>query len=470
VDEHSNFLKSILQPERSLLKKKSLNSHCQSLLIVAGILLAFTIIMIFNNFNDDYSRKGTDPYLSETIIENSFMIHNTSIPQMISGSELITFYGANSANDDNASAINAALTSSSRVVVPEGSFRIQSAIRLRNGVTLEGTRGSSKIIIDDTFSKGPYFPANEFAIFNEHFSSNFNSETADTLTIRGITFVMKTTEAVIESILGLGNAKNVILEDCDFIIENTASVEGNNLDLYAACKGVTVRNCYFKNDTGARVGCSVQVRCLTEDPLNVNNETCDVLIESNTFDKNGNDEVVAVYGCNGQVRNVTVQNNVIRAYGQVPDIMVSAFTGESTATLKDVFITGNQITADDIIFTVILIGRANDSTRMLDTVQVAGNNIQAKDTNQGNTFIIFSNDIPNKTNILIDSNTIKNTSSNPITAAVFGPGTVSNNTIEGNFDVSINLATSAYGNTIINNQSGDAIENIPNIANNIILN
>jgi hypothetical protein len=390
-------------------------------------------------------------------------------------STLITAYGASTERADNADAINKAINSASLVVIPEGIYKIQSAVRLENGLTLEGTRGSSIILIDDTFKKGRYFPENEFAILNKDFSQSYDGGTVDRhITIRGITFVMnKTNTDSIATILGLANVENVIIEDCDFIIENNR-ITGNNIDLYAACKNVTISNCFIKNDTGAEYGAGIMVRCLTDDGYDTDNETAGVLIENNSLEKNGNDEAIAVWGCVGQVRDVVVQNNSIEAYGRVPDVIIDAFAGEfnrySTARTENVVFDGNTITTEDIAYTIFQVGQNTDTVSRLDNVSITNNTINAKVSATGYTTVIKSYGQDNYTNILIDSNRITNTGSVNICYGISGKGMVSNNEINGLFNASIAYGATSYQNTINDNTKGAAFENVAYVDSNIINN
>jgi hypothetical protein len=351
---------------------------------------------------------------------------------------LVTKYGANTRLADNSIAINAAIADNDKVIIPEGSFSIQSTVILKNGLTFQGTRGSSKIVINDTFNKGPYLPENEFAIINQDFSKTYSDTTADDITIRGITFIMsENANDSIATILGLANIKNLVIEDCDFIIESDL-ISGNNLDLYAGCKNVKITDNFFKNDTGAEAGCEIMVRCLTANGAVIDNETTNVLIENNRFDKNGNDEVIAVWGCVGKVSNVTVRNNEIYTYGRVPDVIISAFAGEdnaySTAKAEYIVFDSNHITTDSIVGTVFQIGQKTDSISVLDNVKIINNTIEAQVTTTGVSNIIKSINQPNYMNITIKSNTITNTGRVSIDYGINGKGAISNNVITGLFN------------------------------------
>ncbi|MFA7078344.1 MAG: hypothetical protein WC147_08060 [Syntrophomonas sp.] len=387
---------------------------------------------------------------------------------------IITAYGASSDLADNSAAINKAIARNNNVIIPEGSFSIQSMVKLKNGLTIQGTRELSKIVIDDTFNVGNYFPESEFAIMNADFSKTYNATTADEITIRGITFVMTNNNpASITTILGFANIKKLTIEDCDFIIENHL-ISGNNMDLYAGCKNVVIRDCYFKNDTGAAAGCGIMVRCFTADGALFDNETANVLIENNKFDKNGNDEVVAVWGGIGQVRDVTVRRNEINTYGRVPSVIISAFAGErnafSTARAENITFADNHIVTDSIAATVIQVGQKTDNVAELNNIKIINNTIAAQVQETGLSNVIKSINQPQHNNIIIDSNTITNTGSINIAYGINGKGEVSNNVINGLFNASIANGDRSYGNTINNNLEGAAIENVRNAEKNIINN
>jgi hypothetical protein len=389
----------------------------------------------------------------------------------------ITLFGADTAKEDNATAINAAIQDSSHVTVPGGEFSIQSNIVLKSGLYLEGTSGLSKIVIDDTFKKNVYFPGNEFAIFNSGFAQSYNEATAAEITLKGITFVLtKSTINPIQTIMGFGNVKSLVIENCDFICQGNI-ITASNLDLYAACKNVTIRNCTFKNDTGADSGGCIWVRNFTSDGANLDNETANILIEGNSFEKNCGDEVIAVWGLAGQVRNVDVKNNTIRTYGTKPALVTAIFGGEfdryATAIAKDIVFEGNKITTDDFGGAVVQVGQPTDQISKVDNVKVINNTINAKVSATGVANAIKLINQPNYTNLSIMYNTINNTGTVKLNYGIVGAGPsseVSNNTVNGAFNAGIANCHKALLNKVNNNLSGAAFENCLNVDSNEVTN
>lgn len=389
----------------------------------------------------------------------------------------ITLFGADTAQEDNAAAINAAILDSNYVTVPAGSFSIQSNIMLKNGLYLEGTRGLSKIIINDTFKKNIYFPANEFAIFNSSFAKTYNDATSEEITIKGISFYLtKNTINPIQTIMGFGNVKKLVIENCDFICQGN-TITANNLDLYASCKNVTIRNCTFKNDTGADTGGCIWVRNFTTDGTNLNNETANVLIESNTFEKNCGDEVIAVWGLAGQVRNVNVKNNTIKTYGTKPALVTAIFGGEfnkyATAIAKDIVFDGNTITTDDFGAAIVQVGQVSDQISKVDNIKVINNTINAKVVTTGVSTAIKLINQPNHTNISVMYNTINNIGAVKVNYGIAGANSsteVSNNIVNGAFNASIANCNKASLNKVNNNLSGSAFENCLNVDSNTVTN
>jgi hypothetical protein len=375
---------------------------------------------------------------------------------------------------DDFSLLRQQLAVSDYVFIPAGDYALVSTLKLKNGIVLEGIRGQSRIIIDDSFQKGKYYPENEFAVMNEHFSQAYDSATADEITIRGLTFIMdKNNSNSIHTLLGMANVKKLILEDCDFIVQGNG-VSGSNIDLYAGCKNVLIRNCYIKNDTGAESGAAVMVRCLTGDGADPANATENVVLESNTIEKNSNDEAIAVWGCVGLVRDVTVRNNSITAYGRIPDVLIDAFAGEfnkhSTASTKNVIFDGNTITTGDIACTIFQVGQNTDTVSQLDNVRITNNTINTRASATAYTTVIKSYDQDNYTNIVIEGNEITNTGHVNIGYGITGKGVIANNVINGLFNASIAYAYTCNNNTINDNITGTAIENVVNIESNTINN
>ncbi|NLJ77518.1 MAG: hypothetical protein GX325_09740 [Peptococcaceae bacterium] len=382
--------------------------------------------------------------------------------------------GAKESPMESFSSIRRQLASGGYVFVPPGDYTLARTIRLKSGTVLEGRRGCSRIIIDDTFQKGPYYPENEFAVSNAGFSQEYDSATADDITIRGLTFVLtKKNKDPIWCLLGMANIKKLVVEDCDFIVQGQG-IGGSNIDLYAGCKNVRITNCYIKNDTGAPYGAAVMVRSLNIDGANPHNATEQVVLAHNIIEKNGNDEAIAVWGCTGRVKDVVVQNNSIKTYGRVPDVVLSAFAGEfndcSAAQTNNVVFDGNTVTADDLRYAIFQVGQDTDTISRLDDVTISNNKIDVKVAASDRSTVIRTIGQDNYTNIKITDNEITNTGRVPIGYGVLGQGLVTDNVINGLFEASIACVDTCHNNTINDNTTGTAIENVAHIRANVINN
>jgi hypothetical protein len=89
---------------------------------------------------------------------------------------------------DDTAAIQAALDTRGEVIFPAGTYLIKANLVINNGNKLSGVPDQTKILINNSFVKGIYFPGNEGAIYNEHVASEYNASTADSFSIYGLTF------------------------------------------------------------------------------------------------------------------------------------------------------------------------------------------------------------------------------------------------------------------------------------------
>lgn len=378
-------------------------------------------------------------------------------------------FGAHAINEpgyndfDSSEFINKTIDAGKNVSIPGNIYKIKSAIILRNGVTLQGQRGISKIVIDDSFVKGKYCPDNEFAIYNEHFSGKYNENTLDSITIDGIDFdLTKVSQDSISTILGLANIKKANITNCRFFVKGL--IGATNLDIYASSKNVTIRNCEFINTTNAPTGGCIWIRNLNLDTGNENSITDNILVDSCHFSKSSNDEALAVYTVKGSIRNVNITNNVFNFTGYRIDIPISVYSNSKNGYIEGVNFSNNTINADDFTSRVVMINDTK-SAGYINNIEICNNIINVKASATETTKVVSTGS--NAKNVTISNNKISNVGSISLYTGIEGGKIVDSNTVIGSFkENSINYADSVTNNKV----NGSSIGNSSIINNNTIWN
>ena len=191
------------------------------------------------------------------------------------------------------------------VFFPAGTYKIKSALPLKNG-TYKGVRGKSKILIEDDFIKGGTLPSNEFAIYNENFATNYGSN-ANEVTIENIVLEFNFTTATttpIAALLGLANLKKCVLRNVDIVINTTNPLYAVGFDFYAAFKNVELHNVTVFMNTNHTAGGN-WIRNYSTDYTGAS--VCDnIKIKNLKITKNCGDEHLAIYGWQNTIKNVDI--------------------------------------------------------------------------------------------------------------------------------------------------------------------
>lgn len=222
------------------------------------------------------------------------------------------------------------------VFFPAGTYKIKSALPLKNG-TYKGVRGKSKILIEDDFIKGGILPSDEFAIYNENFATNYGSN-ANEITIEDMILEFNFDTAVttpIEAILGFANMKKGVLRNVDLIINTINPLYEVGFDFYAAFKNIEIENVTVYMNTNHTAGGN-WIRNYSRDYSGAS--VCEnIKIKNLKITKNCGDEHLAIYGWHNTVRNVEIDGLYLEQPTDVTvgmDTMVSVF-GSDIAPWND---------------------------------------------------------------------------------------------------------------------------------------
>jgi polygalacturonase len=340
---------------------------------------------------------------------------------------------------DDTAAIQKALDQGGEVNFPNGTYLIKSNLVIKDGNSLIGKPGLSKILINNSFIKlKSYNPYKEGAIVNEHFAWNFNQETADSFTIYGMTIEHKQTTQAVKSSLLLGNVDGVKIEKCTFIANG--KVITNNIDLFLGCKNVTIDGNTFQNITKATEGGCIWVRNMADNPEKSENLTYNITIQNNNFTKKSNDEIIAVFGNFGAVKKVNINNNKFISTGYASDVVLSIFSSTKVndmASVEDVIFKGNTIKVEDYNAHVLMVGRSTNPTGKVNNITVEDNVFDTKVSLSKYQDVIRVFDFSEIKNVTIKNNKLNNTGRKTIEAGIIGGNLVSANVVKGSFGVTI---------------------------------
>ncbi|PYG89504.1 pectate lyase-like protein [Ruminiclostridium sufflavum DSM 19573] len=397
-------------------------------------------------------------------------------------------YGATgSGTTDDSAAIQSAVDYVSSigggtVFIPSGIFLVRNCIRLRNKVNLSGLKGSSIIKIDDTF-KGNGSP-NSISVFpnvlwNEHSQNTFDSATADSFTIKDLTFIHSSSLSSLNSIILLRNTNGVTIDSCEFSMSGKASA----LAVYAYSCNYYMRICNNKiiNMTGADTGGGIWVSNLTNIP-DETNMTCDVSIEGNSFTSNSSAESLAIYGRDGIIKNTAVSGNKFltlknksKPQSKVFSIYGRTYYTASTGTgVENIIVANNLFNVEEFGAAVIAVGSSVSLTDKIKNVLIDSNIINFKtEIPDTNATCILGYDTGTAENIKVSNNIISNTGNIPCKYGIYKMWNVERNHVKGAYaKACISDCINAVNNYLYDNMQPNsaAIKNSSYICGNVVQN
>ncbi len=362
--------------------------------------------------------------------------------------------------NDNTEYLLSLFNSGKDINLPEGNFLCKANIPLTGReLKVTGVKGKTKIVFEcKDFSYVISGPFSEGLIVNKNYANEYVEATAQIISISNIDFEYKRYQDKSPVTMMLfKNVKALNISDCSFISDLANEIGVTNLDLYNACKKVTVTDCYFNNRTKANHGGCIWVRNLTSQSVAVEgNTTENVYISNCEFDKDCKDEVISVYSTIGNVRDVVITDCKIRDYFTAQDTVLSAISSEDKyyGTVDGVLIANNYIYSAH--FNAFMISTGLENRKKPTRNIVISNNEIVSDSQSTRRRIIIYNPANNRgSNIIATGNKI---SSKPNTAfyAIANVTYANENKITGNIESGI------VGGTVTNNIITGAVNGIVN--------
>ena len=333
---------------------------------------------------------------------NSFIenleIANSNIEETLSKRiKTVKDYGAKGDGvTDDTEAIQNCIDNENGAIFPSGEYLIKTNLQI-NG-KLYGF-GNAKIIISKDFTKkSNSVPDTEIAIYNKSFSTSFNNP--DTLDIKGITFIKKDGDNVPYTIIGLANTVNSAIRNCNIQHDETYSTCG--LDLYSCNKNLVVANNNINLKSNAKYG---GVWCRQ---IGVNDVSENIKIIGNNIVNGQGDEVIAMYGYRGGLKNITIKDNILTHIGSANNVVTLGANdttvegGNSNAYIENVIFSNNIINANNCKSKVFQVSMEAKNLK-LDNILIDNNIINLASGIEDVTRII---DIYDGTNIVISNNNI----------------------------------------------------------------
>lgn len=342
---------------------------------------------------------------------------------------------------------------------PPGTYKANNNLKLKNNVNLSASPGTVTIFMDNDCAG-----IGEAWIGAENWAWNFNPATAPSFTVHGINFEYRNNlnhasvqgggDGKLREMIRLFNVQNVTFDSCKFNapveVADISTYSGVScLDLYGNWKNITVKNCDFSLLSNSFIdgGC-IWARNFTND---VGGYSEKLLIDNCTFTKKSHDEILALYTCKGNIKNVKVTNCYFK---QLESNTVSPVTFTIKATraedvFEDVEFTGNTVDIDDVSF--VCFNFLGDGLGKINNVKIHHNtwNVNTNcDPATNNPHVVLSNS-PNVTDVHFEKNTVTATAGDGcyFKHAVKGIENVCGNTLNGKFQNVITQAAICKDNT-----------------------
>ena len=271
------------------------------------------------------------------------------------------------------------------IEIPAKTYNISNKLVLKSAV-YTGVKGKSKLSITPDFKADATQPENEFAIYNKNFSVEPNSN-ADDITIKNIDFILQdiNDSVSISTLLGFANTKQVTLENCNILVQNSKNLGQCGFDFYSANKNITLKNCNIEINTMAEIGGN-WIRNASETYTD-NSIVESVTITDCTFKTSSHDEALAIYGWKNSIKNVSVTNSkfIQNDTSVNQDLLVSIFGSDlspdenTNGSIENVTFDNNYFEVYKNNNYIIQVGNES-STGKVDTISIVNNtfNIHCK--------------------------------------------------------------------------------------------
>ncbi|MGE5629058.1 MAG: hypothetical protein ACM3X7_13290 [Solirubrobacterales bacterium] len=223
------------------------------------------------------------------------------------------------------------------IVIPDGEYILDKPIRLQDKVTLAGTSGNTKFIVDDSFNKD----GDDFIVSNVP----EGNVAMDGIYVEYRSYKYPIYNDAAEGIiLKMKNVASASITNSSFVVKNNG-VETAITPVWfrEGFSNVTMHDCYIENSSGnANSG-----GCLWF--MNNNGSQGDnVDIYNNTIVKSSRDECIATWGYNGKFSNFNIHNNIINYEPGFNDIkcdkLISMFSvDDGCSTFQNIKYADNNI-------------------------------------------------------------------------------------------------------------------------------
>ena len=214
---------------------------------------------------------------------------------------VIEAYSDNAMNSSLINAVNDCISKNKKLNLHKKEYILNNRITFTNLCDVEGN--GATLVVNDMIDPG------EFAILLNGLKD---------VTIRDLNFEIKDTSPY-RTLLGLYNSNNVKFINCKFIANfETVEATHSTLDLYKGNVDIVFDNCTFLQLNNGDEG-GIWVRN-TQDVIskNINFNNC-------KFYKRGYDEILAIWGWQGEISNVNVNNSDFYIYAgdKIPDWVIT---------------------------------------------------------------------------------------------------------------------------------------------------
>lgn len=325
------------------------------------------------------------------------------------------------------------LSTGGEISIPEGNYLCSNRLTIKGkNVSITGAGDKTKIIFSGDGLKGITW---ESAINNESNLQYYKEDSAQSINISGITFEYKRT--VLDSpktILLLSNVNGVSIKNCNFIADLNNSIPVTLLDIYNGCRNVEVDKVSFVNMTGAGSGGSLWIRNLTSDYTNPANTTQDISVKNCDFLHNTSDEILAVFACRGDIKNVKIAGCTFKEQSVQNVMAVSIYSSENIYTGKvDGVVFENNTLVEEYLKNYLITVGAEGRKNKVSNIVISNNSIdvQNESNTDANKFVIYvSNKGTDIAGVKVVKNDIK-TGSLKKTAVIANANEASQNRITG---------------------------------------
>lgn len=248
----------------------------------------------YNSLRQVIIDENVSVNLQLQIDENASQL--AQIPNLV-----IETYSDDSINSSLINVVNDCISKNKKLNLHKKEYVLNNRITFTNLCDIEGN--GATLVVNDMIDFG------EFAILLNGLKD---------VTIRDLNFEIKDTSPY-RTLLGLYNSNNVKFINCKFIANfETVEATHNTLDLYKGNVDIVFDNCTFLQLNNGDEG-GIWVRNAQDSiSKNINFNNC-------KFYKRGYDEILAIWGWQGEVSNVNVNNSDFYIYAgdKIPDWVIT---------------------------------------------------------------------------------------------------------------------------------------------------